>query len=100
MRELQWNTYPENWMSQGNRAMISYIEGLEDRGWAVECGNINPHPLYGRPEWAPEYDMGYRYYVLKYNIFDRKKDSVAFYKDPFEAQKAFEKARDPLGKHV
>ena len=61
-----WEVYPENWMEQGNRCMISYIEGLENQGWAIECSSFNPDPLFGRPEWEAEYEAGYRYYVLKY----------------------------------
>lgn len=93
----EWLTWPDDWMSQGHRCMNSYIEGLDD--WAVECHELNPSPLYGTPEWATEYELGYRYYVLVWNLYDRDKRRVSFYKDPFEAQEAFEKARDPLGKH-
>lgn len=96
--EKEWLTWPENWMSLGNRCMNSYVEGSDN--WCVECHPLNPHPLYGRPEWSTEYEMGYRYYVLVWNFYDRGKDRVSFYKDPFEAQRAFEKARDPLGKHL
>lgn len=93
----EWLTWPEDWMSQGHRCMNSYLEGTDD--WSVECHELNPDPLYGTPEWATEYEMGYRYYVLVWNLYDRSKRRVSFYKDPFEAQRAFEKARDPLGKH-
>lgn len=93
-----WEVYPENWMEQGNRCMISYIEGLENQGWAIECSSFNPDPLFGRPEWEAEYEAGYRYYVLKYNLFDGRRVE-SFYKHPREAQEAFEKMRDPLGKH-
>ena len=79
--------------------MISYIEGLREDGWCVECSEINPHPLYGEPKWAIEYELGYRYYVLEYNLYNRNEDRVKFYKDPDEAQKAFEEARDPFGIH-
>lgn len=96
--EREWPTWPEDWMSQGNRYMNSYVEGMPD--WAVECSSFTPHPLYGRPEWSSEYEAGYRYYVLKWNTLDFEKRTVEFYKDPFEAQKAFEKARDPLRKHA
>ena len=93
-----WNEYPENWMEKWNGCMISYIEGLEDAGWCIEAGSFNDHPLFGRPEWAVEYELGYRYYVLRYNIFDGR-ENANFYKRPREAQEAFEKFRDPLGKH-
>lgn len=53
---------------------------------------------FGRPEWKAEYEAGYRYYVLKYNLFDGRR-VASFYKHPREAQEAFEKMRDPLGKH-
>ena len=99
MGEPNWNVYPENWMESGNRSMISYIEGLYDKGWAIMCGGFNPDPLYGHPEWRIEYELGYRYYVIRYNLFDSTKDAVSFYKSPKEAQEAFERFRDPLGKH-
>lgn len=96
--EQEWMTWPEDWMSQGNRSMNSYMD-RSDR-IAVECAGFNPDPLYGRPEWATEYGMGYRYYVLVRDVLDPSKRRVEFYKDPVEAQKAFERARDPLGKHA
>ena len=96
--DREWLTWPEDWMSQGNRCMVSYVDGTPD--WCVECHRLNPHPLYGNPQWATEYEMGYRYYVLVWNLYDRSKDNVMFYKDPSEAQKAFEKVRDPLGRHA
>ena len=95
MTEKNWNVYPEGWMREGHHCMISHIKGLEDKGWAVECSEINPHPLYGDPGMKTEYDLGYRYYVLKYNVYDGRRNA-AFYKDPDEAQEAFEDARDPL----
>ena len=101
MAEWDWNEYPEHWMRDfRNAAMIGHVDGLEDQGWCVEAGSFNDHPLYGRAEWSVEYSNGYRYYVLVYNIYDSDKRNVAFYKDPDEAQEAFEKARDPLGKHA
>lgn len=101
MGEPNWNVYPENWMESNpsHHSMIGHIEGLYDKGWCIECAEFNPDPLYGRPEWRTEYDLGYRYYVLVYNIFDRSKDVARFFKDPSEAQDAFEYFRDPLGKH-
>lgn len=101
MGEPTWNVYPENWMESDPRhhSMLGHIEGLYDRGWCIECAEFNPDPLYGRPEWRTEYELGYRYYVLRYNLFDHSKDAVSFYMDPKEAQEAFEHFRDPLGKH-
>ena len=93
-----WNEYPDDWMEQGNRGMISYIEGLKDKGWCVEARSFTPDPLFGYPEWKTEYDLGYRYVVHRYNIFDGR-SATSFYKHPREAQEAFEKFRDPLGKH-
>ena len=97
----EWNVYPEDWMESDptHHAMISYIEGLQDEGWAIMCSSFNPNPLFGHPEWQAEYDLGYRWYVIRYNLFDRGKDAVDFYKDPRKAQEAFEKLRDPLGEH-
>lgn len=96
----EWNLYPEHWLrDQRNAAMIGYVDGLEDRGWTVEAGSFNDHPLYGQSEWSNEYSAGYRFYVLVWNCYDSDKKNVHFYKDPDEAQDAFEKARDPLGKH-
>ena len=99
MSDREWLTWPDNWLTEWNGYMGSYIEGLKDKGWCVECSRINPHPLFGRPEWKTEYDLGYRYYVLRYNLYDSSKDNVSFYKEAKEAREAFEKARDPLGKH-
>lgn len=100
MSETEWPTWPENWLTEHNGYMGSHIDGLEQQGWCVECSSFNPHPLYGWPKWATEYEMGYRYYVLTWNLFDRSKDRVAFYKDAVSARAAFEKARDPLGRHA
>ena len=93
---MNWNVYPKGWMAEGRRSMLSHIDGLND--WCVECAEFNDHELYGRPEWRHEYELGYRYYVLKYNLYDTNKQSVEFYTDPNDAQEAFEKARDPIGK--
>ena len=98
MEEREWQTYPDNWLSDWNGCMLSYMEGSDHI--AVECASFNPSPLYGRPEWSFEYEQGYRYYVLVWDVYDSDKRNVSFYKDAVEAQVAFEKARDPLGKHA
>lgn len=92
-----WNIWPSDWMSQGNRSMTSYIEGAPD--WVVECGEIRSSMEFVFPNWERLLEEGYRYYVLTWNVYDTERCSALFFANPNDAQRQFEYSRDPLGKH-